>query len=163
MTISRFAAIAPAGLALLSMMGCKTGPTPQPASTYDIRIDASLTPNPALQTVFLVAVTHPPGSPPAPSGSVLVIQGSLTFNTGTYFTNAPAIPGWTCTGAWANFTCTSPPLAAPLDNEGGYMPTVFTPPPPPNTVVTYSVTVTMIGNTDPNPADNTYGFSHNMI
>lgn len=159
MTVIRFGLGLFSCLALLSSTGCTTpsGPT---ATAYDLRIDASLTLDQSLQKAFLFVVTPAPSTTPAPAGSQITVQGSLTFSQGPQPTNTPTLANWTCTGPWSSFQC-SRTLAAPLNNDGGYLLITYAPPPP-GTNVTYTVSVNMAGNNDPDPTTDTYSFTHGV-
>lgn len=138
------------GLALLSATGCGGGPRLRPASGYDLQVDAYL--DPALG--FLIVVTSETMTTPAPQGSQVVVDGFLTFTPGPQPTSTPMLNTWSCSGPWANFTCTKT-LTAPLDDERGYIPLSL----PPGTSVTYTVRVRMTGNADPNSTNDSYTFT----
>jgi hypothetical protein len=160
MIIARFGLIALSGFALLSSTGRTTTPSVPAGTSYDLRIDASLGHNQSLQPAFLIVVTPAPATTPAPAGSQIFIQGQLTFSSGFQFTNLPTLPGWTCNGAWAAFTCEKT-LGAPLNNDGGYLLTApVLPPQPTGSTASYTVSVSMTGNTDPDPTTDTYSFTH---
>lgn len=161
MTIARFGLSALSGFALLSSTGCTTTPSGTTATAYDLRIDASLGLDQTLQPAFLIVVTPAPATTPAPANSQITVQGQLTFSSGFQFTNTPMLPGWNCSGPWAAFQCTRM-LTAPLANEGGYLLTTPIPAQPAGTTVSYTVSVSMMGNTDPGPATDTYSFSHSL-
>lgn len=161
MTIVRFGLSVLSVFALLSSTGCTTTPSGPTATSYDLRIDASLGLNQTYQPAFLFVVSPAPATTPAPATSHIVVQGQLTISTGVQYPTTPTLPGWTCTGTWAAFQCTKT-LSAPLSNDGGYLLTSSVPPQPSGTTVSYTVTVSMTGNTDPDPTNDSYSFSHGI-
>jgi len=111
----------------------------------------------------LVRQLPPAGSPstltirigstqPIPAGAELVVRGSLT--PAHYFgPMMPAALGWSCMGSWSAFSCHQV-LSAPLTGSqifglpASYLPGLS------GQNVTYSASVTMTNNLDPNGANN---------
>jgi hypothetical protein len=145
---------------LLSLTGCATTPS-APATPYDLRIDTSFHTLPVSDRQLVIVITPAPGTPPAPVGSVINIQGSLAMSTGAPFTGWTLVgPNWTCSGSWAAFQCTKP-LPAPLSNETVQLFTSYAAQPP-GTTVTYIASVSMTGNIDPDPTTDSRNITHGL-
>lgn len=161
MTISRFGSSAACGLALLFPAGCTTGPGGPAATSYDLRIDTAFNTMPVSSRHLLIVITPAPGTTPAPAGSAIIVQGSMTMSTGASFTPWSVVgTGWTCTGNWAAFQCAKT-LTAPLNNEIVQLFTSYATQPP-NATVTYVAGVTMAGNNDPDPTNNNRTVTHGL-
>jgi len=151
------------GLALLSVTGCGGGLRLRPAAGYDLQIDASTSPASApaqgIGVELLIVVTQPRRRPRVPAPNEIVVEGSMTLSTGDTFTSWAVVgTGWACTGTWAAFRCAKM-LTARLRNEQVRLVTSYLPQPP-GTALTYTVGVSMTGNTDPDSTHDSYTFTY---
>lgn len=149
-------------LALLCAAGCTTGPSTPAATAYDLRIDTAFNTMPVNSRHLLIVITPAPSTTPAPAGSQITVQGSVTMSSGGTFNPWTVVgTGWACSGTgWAAFQCTKT-LSAPMNNEGVQLFTNYGTQPP-NTTVTFNASVSMAGNTDPDPTNNVRNITHGL-
>jgi uncharacterized repeat protein (TIGR01451 family) len=119
---------------------------------FDLSLDSAFrvdTTNPAVHLLTYYIASTPTLVP----GAQVFVHGLLTDNV--VFGGTVTSSGWTCNGAWSNFTCDR---IVPAGYTGGFLTLELKTSYPTSAIgqpFTYSGTATMGQNIDPNPTNNT--------